>query len=127
MGIVFYSFKMRFCVFCFFDLIKFFFDEQICKLIFGLWIYDNFNINLMYFVFGEKGLDIVDLRVNREWSVIESLVMRLDKEFQYVINKYLLIEFFFLVIEEFYILLLCVYFVGSFIGDFSFVLVFIVF
>lgn len=35
----------------------------------------------MYFVFGENGLDIVDLRVNREWSVIESLVRRLDKEF----------------------------------------------
>lgn len=92
-GTVFYSPKMRLRAPCSLDLTKFPFDEQICKLTFGSWTYDNSNINLTHFAFGENGLDIADLRVNREWSVTESLATRSDKEFQYATNKYPLIEF----------------------------------
>lgn len=92
-GTVFYSPKMRLRAPCSLDLTKFPFDEQICKLTFGSWTYDNSNINLTHFAFGENGLDIADLRVNMEWSVTESLATRSDKEFQYATNKYPLIEF----------------------------------
>lgn len=92
-GAVFYSPKMRLRAPCNLDLTKFPFDEQICKLTFGSWTYDNSNINLTHFAHGVNGLDIEDLRFNSEWKLTESLATRTDKQFEYASNKFPLIEY----------------------------------
>jgi hypothetical protein len=92
-GAVFYSPKMRLRAPCNLDLTKFPFDEQICKLTFGSWTYDNSNINLTHFAYGVNGLDVEDLRFNSEWKLTESLATRTDKQFQYASNKFPLIEY----------------------------------
>ncbi|XP_022292441.2 neuronal acetylcholine receptor subunit alpha-6-like isoform X1 [Crassostrea virginica] len=87
-GTVFYSPKMRLRTPCSLDLTKFPFDEQICTLVFGSWTYDKSNINLTDFAYGKNGLDLADLRVSREWNVMETLSVKSYIQFQYASNAF---------------------------------------
>lgn len=87
-GTVFYSPKMRLRTPCSLDLTKFPFDEQICTLVFGSWTYDESNINLTDFAYGKNGLDLADLRVSREWNVMETLSVKTYIQFQYASNAF---------------------------------------
>lgn len=66
-GNVFWFILIKFQSFCKVDVIYFFFDDQICKMKFGLWIYDGFQVDIMNRF---QEVDLFNYVVNGEWVFI---------------------------------------------------------
>ena len=94
LGTVFYSPRYKLRSSCRLDLSRFPFDEQTCELHFGSWTYDNSKVNLTHLVpNGNKGLDMSEIRMNKEWIVVSTMTRRYDKPLEYGENKFPLMKY----------------------------------
>ncbi|CAG2210644.1 neuronal acetylcholine receptor subunit beta-3-like isoform X1 [Mytilus edulis] len=80
-GAVFYSPQHRLRSRCELDLSRFPFDSQTCMIRFGSWTYDTTRVNFTHLGSKDNNIEYRDFRKNKEWSILESYVTKLEKQY----------------------------------------------
>ena len=77
-GMVVYIPKVHLRSKCLLDLKKFPFDTQICNVQFGSWTYDVTDLNVTHFTSADNSLDMRNHGRNREWTIVNTNIKRLE-------------------------------------------------